>query len=279
MIAAELLRQQKLLSQLDPALLEKLRHHVVMREFPKRSFVLREGQPGDSLLMLFSGRLQVITISEKGKEVGINFIEPGDHFGEISLIDGQARSASVVSLTTSIVGFLPKAQALWLFYHNPTVAEQVQRRLCQTIRKEIEYRSSLSGSKAYNRIYAVICNSQISGHQPGVLESTQSSQAAPTQTIEGLPTQQSIASMANVSRETVSRAIQALVRAGVIQKQTKRLVVRDPRTLQLLANGDLSLQDIQRMAGQTPTARPPTESTIQEPLRVVRHTLPVSRED
>jgi CRP-like cAMP-binding protein len=273
MIAVELLKQQRLLGQLDPGLLEKLRHHVVMREFPKRSFVLREGQPGDSLLMLFAGRLQVITISEKGKEVGINFIEPGDHFGEISLIDGQARSASVVSLTTSVVGFLPKAQALWLFYHNPTVAEQVQLRLCQTIRKEIEYRSTLSGSKAYNRIYAVICNSQISGHQ-------KSAPTAPTQTIEGLPTQQSIASMANVSRETVSRAIQALVKAGVIQKQTKRLVVRDPRTLQLLANGDLSLQDIRRMVGQeAPSSRPTPAESEEATLRVVRHSAPASRED
>lgn len=239
MIALELLRQQKLLCRLDLDLLEKLRKEVVLREYSKRSFVLQEGGAGDALLLLFSGRLQVITVSEKGKEVGVNFIEPGDHFGEISLIDGMARSASVQSLTNSIVGFLPKAQALWLFFNNPIVAEQVQKRLCQTIRKEIGYRSSFSNTKAFQRVYAVIYDGHLSLLNDSTSEQVDATNSThpKSQIIQNLPTQQSIASMANVSRETVSRAINTLVGAGIIEKKGRDFWVHDPHALRKLALG------------------------------------------
>lgn len=235
MISIELLHNQHLFKGLSPALLEEIRQHVRMQEFGKKEFVIHKGGPGDALLMLFTGRLQVISMSEEGKEIGINFIEPGEYFGEIALIDGKPRSASVIAVSTSAVGFLPKAQALWLFQNNPVIAERIQRRLCDTIRKEIQYRSNQGGAKAYTRIYSVLFGNQpLKAPKPG----------EPAIAIENIPNQQSIASMANVSRETVSRAIHALIKSGVIQKDTRRLIIKDPAILERLAKGELTPDDV-----------------------------------
>lgn len=237
----ELLKTQHLLKGLEEPLLEELRQDIRFQEFKKNEYILHKGGIGDSLLLLFTGRLQVISLSEEGKEVGLNFIEAGDYFGEIAIIDGGPRSAAVIASTTSVVGFLPKPKALHLFHHHPLIAERILNRLCQIIRQETQYRTNIGSSKAYTRIYSVLF---------GKTANTSQLPTAPTQNkkplaVENLPNQQSIAIMANVSRETVSRALQALIKAGIIQKDTKRIVIRNPELLEKLANGSIDVSDIQ----------------------------------
>jgi CRP-like cAMP-binding protein len=241
-LSIELLRNQNLFKGLSDDLLNDLRKYMRFVEYRKNDYILHKGAAGDSLLLLFSGRLQVISLSEEGKEVGLNFIEPGDYFGEISIIDGGPRSASVISTATSVVGFLPKNQALWLFHNNPTIAERILQRLCHTIRQEIHYRSNLGSSKAYTRIYSVLFGNtkadqaKLLVQKPGMPK--------PLLSVENLPNQQSIAMMANVSRETVSRALQALIKAGIIQKDTKRIVIQDPTLLEKLAKGEIDVTQL-----------------------------------
>jgi CRP/FNR family cyclic AMP-dependent transcriptional regulator len=68
-------------------------------------------------------------------------------------------------------------------------------------------------------------------------------------TIENLPNQQAIAIMANVSRETVSRAIRSLVDGQVVERDYRRLIVRDPETLKRLAKGEAELQFRKKVLG------------------------------
>jgi hypothetical protein len=91
--AIDLLKQQKLLRNVADEVIEETSRHIRYRRFSKREFVVHKGDAGSSLLMLMSGRLQVIALSEDGREVGLNFVEPGDYFGELSIIDGGPRSA------------------------------------------------------------------------------------------------------------------------------------------------------------------------------------------
>lgn len=229
MISQKILRQQKLFSDLPPELLERISQGIQLKSYQKKEMVIRKGAASDALLLVLTGRLQVVSISEKGKEVGINFIEEGDYFGELGLIDGGPRSASVTAITTSSVGLLPKSQALWLFENNPMIAGRIQKRLCEIIRKEINYRSSLSGAKAYTRIYSVVFSNAAKA----------ASGATDSAVIENLPSQESIASMANVSRETVSRALSTLIKAGIVKKDTHRLIVLNPQLFEKLAKGEL----------------------------------------
>jgi len=234
MISTELLRGQQLFADLPQELLEQFCKDIRLRDFQKKEMVLQRGSPADALLLLFAGRLQVVATSEGGREVGISFVEAGDYFGEIGLIDGGARSASVLAVAPSAVGLVPKKKAIWLFQNNPVIAERIQKRLCAIIRKEINYRSNLGNIRAFSRVYAVVFGNTTTPPKPGEKPLV----------IDSLPSQQSIASMANVSRETVSRAIHALIKSGIVQKDTSRLIVRDPTLLARLASGEIGANDL-----------------------------------
>ena len=129
-----------------------------------------------------------------------------------------------------MVGFLGKAEAQTLFYRNPAVVEALMQRLCRTIRQASSYRSMLGLSRAYARVYSVLEASMKKEADSGLM------------TIENLPSQQAIAIMANVSRETVSRAVGSLVTSVVVQRERRRLVVVDPLMLRKLAKGEAELE-------------------------------------
>lgn len=231
MISVELLRTVPFFQGLDPEVETAIQHRIKIREVQKKEVVFHRGTPGTTLYLMLSGRLQVISATDEGKEIGITFIGPGEIFGEIALIDGGTRSASVIATEVSTVGTLAKDHALWLFRNNPLIAERIQKKLCATIRQEIHQRSTLGGLKAYTRIYSIIFN--------GI--HTRPQQNA---TLENLPSQQSIASMANVSRETVSRALQVLIKQGVIGKDSRKLIIKNPQMLTKLMKGEIQPNEI-----------------------------------
>lgn len=248
MIALELLNRQRLFQDLPRDVLQGIQPAIRLREFSRRDFVLHKGMEGDALFMLISGRLQVININESGKELGISFIEPGDYFGEISLIDGLPRSASIVAMSSSVVGSLSKAKALWLFQNEPVVAARIQERLCSVIRNEIQFRSRMAKSGAYARIFAVICTNPHLNNP---------NHPDPTP-LNDMPNQNAIASMANVSRETVSRALSALVQAGIVRKDGRRLLVRDVQMLKKLASGEIGLDNLGKVPNSASRVAYPT---------------------
>lgn len=213
-----LLKRISLLEGLEPALLERIAGYLHLRYYERGQWVLRKGNPGDQLLFLLTGQLQVVDMTQDGRDVGLNFLEPGDYFGELSVIDGLPRTASVVATAYSQVAALPRAQALDLFLHHPQVAQRVLSRMARAIRKSSDYRSILAIPNAYQRVYALL--DQMKTVAPGGLL-----------VIDRLPTQQEIAIMINTSRETVSRAMQILSQRGVVEKDLKRLIVRKPEQL------------------------------------------------
>src|SRR3569623_940839 len=68
-----------------------------MKNFARRELVCRKDDAADGLYMLFSGMLQAVDIAEDGREIGLNLIKPGSFFGELSVIDGQPRTAHVLA--------------------------------------------------------------------------------------------------------------------------------------------------------------------------------------
>ncbi|WP_297497321.1 Crp/Fnr family transcriptional regulator [Ferrovum sp.] len=229
----EALRQQKLLQGLDEALLKQLEGHVRFQYVPDRQMALRQGTEGDALLLVISGRLQVISFSEDGREVGWSFLEAGDFYGEVAVIDAQPRMASVVALTEmTVVGYLPRTIANELMTRHPKVAERVLQHLCKMIRDANRLRAALSAASAHARIFSVLNSTLVHGAGSGQT------------VIENMPTQQALAMMANVSRESVSRALQLLIRLGVVEKDRRRLIVLQPQRLETLATGQESVPEM-----------------------------------
>lgn len=207
-----------LLSGLDPATLTQVGTSMQFRTFERGSYVIHKGSAGDHLMFLLSGRLQVVDMTEDGREIGLSFISPGDYFGELSIIDDQPRSASVIAHEPSLASFLPRAQALGLIYSHSLVAERVLKRLASKIRLASNHRAILGIPSAFQRVFALL--NQLAAVAPGGLV-----------VIEDIPTQQEIAIMVNTSRETVSRALQVLLQKGIVEKDLRRLIVRQPIAL------------------------------------------------
>ena len=82
--------------------LDVVRSVAVEKNYPKNAVILTEGEIGDSLYMIQSGRVKVVIGDEDGREIILKILGPGDFFGEMSMIDKQPRSASVTTLEASV---------------------------------------------------------------------------------------------------------------------------------------------------------------------------------
>lgn len=217
------LRNIPLLSGLDSEQLTRVGGQMKFRNFERGSYVVHKGGPGDCLIFLLSGALKVVDLTEDGREITISTLKPGDYAGELSVIDGLARSASLVAAESTLVGLLPRPAALDLIYSNATVAQKVMKRLAAKVRQASEQRAILSIPSAFQRVFALLCDLA----PPGLNEEVC--------VIENPPTQQEMAATINAARETVSRAMQVLFQKGIIEKDQRRLIIREPAALRRLA--------------------------------------------
>lgn len=213
-----------LLRGLEPETLKQMVVALQIKQAARGALILHKGGAGDYLLFLLAGRLQVVDTNEEGKEVGLSFVSPGDYFGELSIVDGAPRSASVIACENSLVALLPRRQAQELIYHHPLVAERVLQRMAASVRKASSYRAILGIPNAFQRVFALL--HQLTEVAPGGLA-----------VIDKIPTQQEISIMVNTSRETVSRALSTLIKRGVVEKDLRRLIIRQPEALHDAATG------------------------------------------
>lgn len=220
-----MLARLPLLTGVDEAALASIASSVTWRDVKKKESAILKGSAGDHLMFLVSGRMQVLDITENGREIGLNLLVAGDYFGELAVIDDLPRSASVIAMEASVVAFLPKAQSLALFHQNALVAERVIRGLAKKLRTASVYQTILCLPNASQRVFALL--QRLCTTAPGGLV-----------VVEHAPKQQELAIMANTSRETVSRAIKVLLERGIVEKDNHRLIVRDPVVLRALSNHD-----------------------------------------
>jgi CRP-like cAMP-binding protein len=220
------LRKIPLLAGLTDEEVLRIKPELRFRQYAKRDIVLQKGAAGDGLLFLLSGQMQVIDVTEDGRAIGLRMLAPGDFFGEIAVINGSQRTASVIAMSPVLVAFLPAPAALHMFSHYPSVANQMLRHLAAKIQRDSEFRSLLSINNTTRRIYTYLVQMKSPAPQPGQPE-----------VVENLPTHQDIANMINTSRETVTRALTSLSQQGIIQKDTHRLLIIDPQALQKLVEG------------------------------------------
>lgn len=217
------LRRIPLLANLTDEEIVRVKADLRIRQYAKREIVLQKGGSGDGLLFLLAGQLQVIDVTEDGRAIGLRMLAPGDFFGEIAVINGSTRSASVVATSEVLVAFLPAPTALHLFSHSPSVANLMLRHLAQKIQRDSEFRSLLSINNIAKRIYTY-------------LALIKQVQADGSEVIPNMPTHQDIANMVNTTRESVTRALTLLVQQGIVEKTNHQLHIRDPQALQKLVH-------------------------------------------
>ncbi|MGJ4969074.1 Crp/Fnr family transcriptional regulator [Bradyrhizobium sp. HKCCYLRH1073] len=120
---------------LPDASLDLLVSMLVVREFES----VAEGEAGRSMFVVHSGTLEVSERLETGVAIHMSRLEPGDFFGEMTLLDMQNRSATVVAEAPTVLYELT-AQKLYAFYKADIhayviVLQNINRELCRRLRR------------------------------------------------------------------------------------------------------------------------------------------------
>jgi CRP-like cAMP-binding protein len=212
------LRAQEIFGGVDDATLSSAKVRFVT--FAPGDVIAHHGDNHSPLVLLVSGRAQAVRYSEDGRECGIAFMRPGESSGAAAIVLGTPAMFSVVAVTTVNAGLMDRAEARRLFDAG-SVSKAVLKQLAGKLERVADNQATLTLPSAYARIYAAIL-SALREH-PGDIELQPE-----------LPGQAALALAANVSRETVSRAMKTLMARGAIIKEGRRYRLTDRRVLQEL---------------------------------------------
>jgi len=202
-------------ADLKDDILEKIYNLLQKRNYKRNNMILMEEDFGDTLFILNKGSVKITRLSDDGREVILSILGEGDFFGEMSIFDGESRSANVVALEDSEVYILKRGDFIDLLEKHPKIAIALLQELATRLRKSDQQIEGLSLSDAENRIGMTISRL---AEELGVIKMGQV-------VIHNLPYQQDIANMAGTSRETVSRMLTLLQRKGYIQKRGRKLII------------------------------------------------------
>ncbi len=209
------LKNIPMFADLRDEILEKIFSLMQKRLYKRNNMILMEEDAGDTLFILNHGSVKITRMSDDGREVILSILGDGDFFGEMSIFDGESRSANVIALEDSEVFVLKRGDFLDLLEKHPKIAIALLQELAIRLRRSDQQIEGLSLSDAESRIAMSIIRL---AEDLGVIKLGQV-------IIDNLPFQQDVANMAGTSRETVSRMLKLLERKGWIQRRGRQLII------------------------------------------------------
>ncbi|MCP4328587.1 MAG: Crp/Fnr family transcriptional regulator [Alphaproteobacteria bacterium] len=190
------------------------------RTYGAGEIVVGESDGTTDVFFIVGGTVRVVIYSEEGKEVIFRDLPAGSIFGELSAIDDQPRSASVVAVIESHLASITSRQFWQLAAEHPEFTAAILRHLTANIRSLTERVFEFSTLAVRNRIHAELLRLALEGNIEGG-----AAVVAPA------PTHADIASRVSTHREAVTRELSSLARNGVIRRERGRIVVPDIRLL------------------------------------------------
>lgn len=213
----DLLATVPIFSDLSKSEMDHLCDIVIHRSYKKGNMILMEDEFGDTFFIIKEGSVKITRLSEDGREVILAMLGEGEFFGEMSLLDGQTRSANAIALEDSEALILKRVEFIALLKKYPKVSISLLRELTQRLRKSNQQIESLSLSDAEHKIGITLLRL---ADEMGTIRHGKV-------TIKNLPYQQDIANMAGTSRETVSRTLKILEERNLIERTEHSLIILD----------------------------------------------------
>ena len=213
----ELLKSVSIFWDLNENDLGHIADKMVAKHFENGNYIFLEDSEGEQCFFVLEGTVKVTRLSKDGREVILAMLNEGDFFGEMSLLDGESRSANVIALEKTKVLTLDRNDFIAVVNDYPQIAVQLLKELARRLRKSDRQIASLSLSDAEKRI--ALCVIRFADEQ-GVIQNGKVS-------IPKTPIQQDIANMAGTSRETVSRALGLLEKEDLIERNGRELIILD----------------------------------------------------
>ncbi|MCX6390645.1 MAG: Crp/Fnr family transcriptional regulator [Solirubrobacterales bacterium] len=220
--AAALLASTPLFSLLPPDALNRIATVAIARSFPAGTAIFREGDSGESCYVIASGHARAIGEHGDGRSITLASFGPGDLFGELSLFDAEVRSATVETLDEVEVLAILGSDLRPLIIANPELGIGLASALARRLRDSNRRIARRSFQTVQGRVAAALSE----------LVEQARSEGAEGGPIELVTTQTEIAQLAGTSRESASRFIADLARAGVIEQGRGRVIIKDPEALE-----------------------------------------------
>jgi CRP-like cAMP-binding protein len=231
-------------STLVPADLERIAELAVPRTFEPGQVVFREGDSSDTCYIVRTGHARAIRSHGDGRTITLARFGPGDIFGELAMFEDELRSATVEAVEPTEVVALLGPDMRRLMIEHPGISQRLVIALGRRLRESNERLSRQSFQTVQSRVATVlselVAQELAEADADGRGGSAEAAGAAsgppagemPVKDVLVTATQAEVAQLAGSSRESASRFLAVLERAGVVSQGRGRLVVHDPQELQ-----------------------------------------------
>jgi CRP/FNR family transcriptional regulator, cyclic AMP receptor protein len=216
MNVTELFAKVSLFEGFAPADRVALAKAATLRTYRRGEIIVEQGQPGDAFYVIVKGRVAVAIVAPDGREVVLNSLGEGEHFGEMALLDDAPRSASVIAQEKSELAILSRAVFFDLLKSNFVLTRGLLAAFSARLRRAnstIEGLASLDVKARlarYFRELATVRGRKAGGGWAVVVR----------------PSQREIADTIGSSRETVSRTMSQMAVEQLIVPKGKAVYVR-----------------------------------------------------
>jgi CRP/FNR family transcriptional regulator len=218
----ELLARVPMFSTLDAGHLERIADLAVPRAFEPGQVVFREGDASDTCYIVRSGRARATREHSGGRTITLATFGPGDVFGELALFEDERRSATIEAIEqTGVVAVLGPDMRRLMIEH-PGISARLVIALGRRLRETNERLSRQSFQTVQSRVAVVLSE---------LVAQERAEQGEDGADVMVTATQADLAQLAGSSRESASRFLAVLERAGVISQGRGRLVVHDAEAL------------------------------------------------
>jgi CRP/FNR family cyclic AMP-dependent transcriptional regulator len=188
---------------------------MIPRVYEKGQMILLEESSGETFFIITKGAVKVTRLSVDGREVILAILGESDFFGEMSLLDGEGRSANIVANDDSTVLTLSRRDFLDCLESFPKIAIALLEELAVRLRKSDQQIKSLSLSDSEQRIGIALI--RLAEELGKIIKGNV--------TIKNIPFQQDIANMAGTSRETVSRTLKLFEDKSLVNRENRDLTI------------------------------------------------------
>ncbi len=217
-----LLRRVPVFAGLSKTDITRVAEVAVPRHFNAGEIVFREGDDSNTCYVVRSGLARAIREHSDGRSITLSNFGPGDIFGELAMFDNERRSATVDTLEETEVIAILGGDMRRLMADNPEIAIKLISALSQRLRATNERLARQSFQTVQSRVAAVLAQMVQAARDDGAGDGD----------VLITSTQADLAQLAGSSRESASRFLAVLERAGVITQGRGKLTVHDARALE-----------------------------------------------
>ncbi len=202
--------------------LARIAEVTVPRRFEAGEAVFHENDQSDTCYVIRSGHVRAVREHTDGRSITLATLSPGDIFGELAIFDQERRSATVEALEETEAVAILAGDLRRMLREHPDIALRLLAALSRRLRETNERLSRQSFQTVQSRVAAVLAELVAAARSEGAAQAD----------VLITATQTDVAQLAGSSRESASRFLAVLERAGIITQGRGRLTVHDPGALE-----------------------------------------------